>query len=292
MIDVETGKYIAASICAAVTFLGAVLPIFIKALKWTNRFQSLAGGVFLGGCLAHLIPDSVDEIRSATSNAYPITGAVAACTFFVLSAVEILSSEITKDAAANASESPSGLESIEESLTQKEDDSHVGVNDGRNRVLFSSKFRWLSVSVTTLFVIMAVHSIIEGLALGIVPDLGGVIAMTCAVAGHKPVEAFALGIVLLRDKPMRWVYWTSMLFYVILSPVGAIIAIQLRHVANGIVLGVLTALSAGTFLYIACDEWAVIFLNRHKFPVREKLWHLGLFLLGMMWMLLIALVPE
>ena len=285
MVDVDTGKYISAFICAALTFLGAVLPIFIKAFKWTNRFQSLAGGVFLGGCLAHLIPDSIADITKATTNPYPITGAVCACTFFLLSAIEILSSHITK--SATEVDSSTGRREMEENLTDP-----GASDDGKNRTLFDKKFKWLSVSVTTLYIIMDAHSIIEGLALGIVDNLGGVIGMACAVAGHKPLEAFALGLVLLRDRPVKWVYWSMMIFYVLLSPLGAIIAIQLRHLAGGVLLGVLTAMSAGTFLFIASDEWATVYLNRHNFSTGEKLWHLGMFLLGMMWMLLIALLDE
>lgn len=301
MVDVETGKYISAILCAVLTMVGAVLPICVRTVKWTGRFQSLAGGVFLGGCLAHLLPDSIDEIKQATSNPYPISGAVAAVTFFVLSAIEILSSQITKNATQQ--EEPTvkdngfSIHNQEDADKPPEeeqvahDDSMSSIDDNSDK-LYSSKFKFLSVSVSTLYIIMAVHSIIEGLAMGIVADLGGVIGMACAVAGHKPVEAFALGLIILKDKPTCWVYWCMMVFYVLLSPVGAIIAIQLRQIAGPMVLGVLSALSAGTFLFITSDEWATIFVNRTTFSISEKLWHLGLFLIGLMWMVLIALVDE
>ena len=306
MVDVETGKYISAIVCAVLTMLGAILPTCVRTVKWTGRFQSLAGGVFLGGCLAHLLPESMDDIKKATNNPYPITGAVCACTFFLLTAIEILSSQVTKQARESTCKTDdfevhhmeNNLKKVSEGDTEAPEPSHHDPESESTssvkakRALFSKRFRWLTVSVSTLYIIMCVHSVIEGLALGIVGDLGGVIGMACAVAGHKPVEAFALGLILLRDKPVCWVYWCMMVFYVLLSPVGAIIAIQLRQIAGPLALGVLSALSAGTFLFVSSDEWATIFVNRTTFSVCEKFWHLGLFLVGLLWMVLIALVDE
>ena len=287
-----TGKYIAAAVVAVATVVGCALPLFVRQIKWARRFESFAGGVFLGAGLAHLLHDSFIEI-SKVSDApdYPISTSVTAAVFFLLTAVEILSS----GSEESLSDESSGF--VPQDLPDADRDDPEGVQDATEAPpeessrlrLFGDNCGPMSLPGTTLFIIMGIHSAIEGLALGIVDSKSGVISLGLAIAGHKPIEAFALGLVLLRDKPVRWMYWCMMAFYILLSPVGTIIAVQIEEHAGGMVIGVLSAVSAGTFLYVAVDEWAYIFTHRSTLDLREKIWHLGLYMLGILWMLLIAL---
>lgn len=175
---------------------------------------------------------------------------------------------------------------------QNTEKSNFEHNDKSKMVIFSSTFHSFSVPVTVLYIIMLVHSFIEGLALGIMKQVGGVIALAIAIGGHKPIEAFALGLILVNDRPVQWLYWVMMIAYVAMSPVGIVVAVYISEIGNNLVLGIISAISAGTFVFVGCDEWAKLFMNKNVWSLSEKLWHLGLFAFGVLWMLLIAILDS
>ena len=322
-------KFICAIVCAILTFLGTVLILCIRAPKLTERAESLAGGVFFGAGFAHLFFDSTNEIFSYKKIDYPITGAITITTFIILTTIEIFSygendfhdgaKAIDDDESMNRPHTLNIDHDKNDSIDnnnlapQKEDVNDINNIDHKNHTihtnseepsigtkekkqkypeLFGKKFHVLSVAVTALFIIMLVHSFIEGLALGVMSNLSGVIALACAVGGHKPVEAFALGLIVAQDKPVQWLYWVMMITYVAMSPIGIVVAIYLSKLGNNLVLGIISAISAGTFTFIGCDEWSKMYENRNTWPLSEKLWHTGLYLLGVMWMVLIAIVDN
>ena len=114
----------------------------------------------------------------------------------------------------------------------------------------------------------------------------------CAIIGHKPVEAFALTVILFKDKPLRTLFWLLIVLYVLMSPCGIVAGIYLNKVGNSLLLGIIAGISAGTFLFVGCHEWAEMFEHKHSWPRSEKFWHLGLFAFGVLWMLLIAIVET
>ena len=320
-------KFICAIVCAVLTFLGTVLILCIRAPRLTERAESLAGGVFFGAGFAHLFFDSTNEISSYGKINYPITGSITIITFIILTTIEIFSysekdfdnneiKPIEDDEILNRphiltdenhnpidisntlpdendnSQSSNSDRSTKEST---EDPTHDRIKSSSKQKfpeLFSNKFHILSIPVTALFIIMLVHSFIEGLALGVMSNLSGVIALACAVGGHKPVEAFALGLIVAQDKPVQWLYWIMMITYVAMSPIGIVVATFLSQLGNNLVLGIISAISAGTFTFIGCDEWSKMYENGNSWPLSEKLWHTGLYLLGVMWMVLIAIVDN
>lgn len=297
-------KFICAIVCAILTFLGTVLILCIRAPRLTERAESLAGGVFFGAGFAHLFFDSTNEISAYGKIEYPITGAITITTFIILTTIEIFSyseKDFGQDSGMNPIEDDEKLnrphiieknDNIEESEKVDQPYSDSKSSDQKLPELFGKKFHLLSIPVTCLFVIMLIHSFIEGLALGVMSNLSGVIALACAVGGHKPVEAFALGLIVAQDKPVQWLYWIMMVTYVAMSPIGIVVATFLSELGNNLVLGIISAVSAGTFTFIGCDEWSKMYENRNEWPVSEKLWHTGLYLLGVLWMVLIAIVDN
>lgn len=314
-------KFICAVVCAILNFLGTVLILCIRAPKLTERAESLAGGVFFGAGFAHLFFDSTNEFFEGGKNDYPITAAITIATFIILTIAEIFSyrgknnkadennsineiddlgnntinadhqAENDSPKSANQSDSVSSGEDI--NLTVSGD--RINIEESTNkkeelREIFSKKFHPLSVPVIVLYIIMLIHSFIEGLALGVMNNLSGVIALACAVGGHKPVEAFSLGLLVSQDRPTQYIYWTMMAIYVLISPIGIVVAIFISEIGNHLVLGIISAISAGTFIFVGCDEWSKIYQNKEIWPLSEKFWHIGLYIFGILWMLLIAIV--
>lgn len=300
-LSLEVLKWICAFIVAILTFIGTLLPLCIKTETWTSRFESLAGGVFLGAGFAHLFEDSTNEIAQYGKISYPISGAIAVSTFVILTAIEILSyserdMKDHKHLYSDHSDHPD-TDQIHHDLNDIESDQQSNTigkqvkEKNKSHGFFRSKFKLLSIPATSIYIIMLVHSIIEGLALGIMNSTSGVIALTCAVGGHKPVEGFALGLFILKSGPTKWLFWIMMIVYVLMSPGGIIVAIFLSKGGNLLTLGILSAISTGTFTFVGMDEWSDIFFHKSTWSLREKLWHLGLFALGVVWMLLMA-IPQ
>jgi zinc transporter ZupT len=111
---------------------------------------------------------------------------------------------------------------------------------------------WLTI---ILMIVLSVHSFIAGLAMGVQSTLGATIDIFVAIIAHKWVEAFALGISMMRDgvPPMRMVWLAAL--YSIMSPfgslIGTILMALLEDNAAAIFTAITTGIAAGTFVYIA-----------------------------------------
>jgi zinc transporter 1/2/3 len=287
--NAELFKWISAAVIWVTTFIGSALPMWITAIKWTSRLESLAGGVFLGAGLAHLLDDSFDNLHEKSD--YPFAPAIALVMFVVLTAIELFSygehdeqfqvgEEAQKKHVYDAiNDDNQNLESLQSGgITQKVE-------------LFGKDNSQMTVPTYSLYVIMDIHSVIEGLALGIMQKDASIIAIFCAIVGHKPVEAFALSLIILKDKPTKFLFWLLVVLYTLMSPIGLITGIYLVELVNNPwVIGSIAAVSAGTFLFVGCHEWSEMFEHKQEWPCSEKSWHFGMFTLGVAWMLLIAIV--
>lgn len=291
-IKLEYLKYISAAIIWATTIIGNALPLCIRKIKWQSRLEALAGGVFLGAGLAHLLADSFEELSERVK--YPLAPAVAISTFVILTAVELFSYgehdeefhiDDNHDHAHGHTEHQHGA--LESNLLANNGEANLQENND----LFGTSSLSLTIPTISLYIIMDVHSAIEGLALGIMKTLDGVMAIFFAIVGHKPVEAFALSLIILKDRPKKWLFWFLIFIYTIMTPIGIVAGVLLtKFVENAIVMGVIAAFSAGTFLFVGAHEWSEMFEHKSKWGCGEKGWHFGMFLLGVLWMLLIAIV--
>ena len=276
-------RVIAAIVILVTTLIGSACTMCVRAAKWTSRLESLAGGVFLGAGLAHLLSDSYEDLSKVDSLKYPLAPAVALVTFIILTLVEFFSYS-EHDAQVFTGSDHEGLVDSEVTL----DNLATGPNVIPNSV-FGREMR-MSMAAISLYIIMDIHSTIEGIALGITTSWSGLIAITCAIVGHKPVEAFALALILLKERPVKLWFWVLIALYVICSPVGVVAGIFVEKISNNLVLGMIAAFSAGTFLFVGCHEWSEMFEHKNEWKTAEKWWHFGLFAIGIIWMLLIAIV--
>ncbi|OHT02115.1 ZIP Zinc transporter family protein [Tritrichomonas foetus] len=154
---------------------------------------------------------------------------------------------------------------------------------------FSETMQCLSISMISLYILLCVHCIIEGLAMGITSTWRSSVALMCAIVSHKPVEAFALGLILIKSKPTMTLYITLMIAVAMMTPIGAIIAINISSLGSHVTIGIISAFSAGTFLYVGFNEWAEMISHKIDWPINEKFWNYGLFTIGIIFMILIAL---
>ena len=273
-------RVIAGIVILITTFIGSACTMCVRAAKWTSRLEALAGGVFLGAGVAHLLTDAYDDLSKVDSLKYPLAPAVALVTFIILTLVEYFSySEHDAQPFANAEHDP---------LVDSEATLDTLPNVVPNS-MFGREMK-MSMAAISLYIIMDIHSAIEGLALGIMTTWSSLIAITCAIVGHKPVEAFALALILLKERPVKVWFWVLVGIYVFCSPIGVVVGIFVQKMSNNLVLGMIAAFSAGTFLFVGCHEWSEMFEHKNEWKLREKWWHFGMFAFGVIWMLLIAIV--
>lgn len=104
-----------------------------------------------------------------------------------------------------------------------------------------------------MVVALGLHSSIEGLALGVTDSLSGATAILVAVAGHKGLAAFALSSRLrLSYSPLP--LFLMLAIWCLISPVACLAGALGLGTAEGIVLGIIMAVAAGTFLFIGIVE--------------------------------------
>ena len=108
-----------------------------------------------------------------------------------------------------------------------------------------------------LMIALSVHSIFEGLALGLSKKESEVMNMAIAILAHKGAAGLSLGISLIKTFPddhslIRWLVFT----FSIATPLGVLLGMVLAN-AGDIYEIVFSSLAAGTFVYIGCSEVVV-----------------------------------
>lgn len=125
------------------------------------------------------------------------------------------------------------------------------------------------MSAYLLAIALSLHSVkprqlFEGMAIGIQSDDSKIAALGLSVMFHKLPEAFALGVNLNKHPEART--RVVVLIFTLSTPIGILISMLIEGVFPS-VEGIVLALSAGTFLYIAACEIVVeeFSVSKHKY---------------------------
>eukprot|EP00392_Amoebophrya_sp_AT5.2_P011937 g12027.t1 len=101
---------------------------------------------------------------------------------------------------------------------------------------------------------LSVHSVFEGIVIGIAPDFQNAAMVSFCVLAHKWAAAFAIGTAFATaNVPERKIYGYVSIFAVS-TPVGIVLGILISSIQGGAFLGCTNAIAAGTLLYIAMSE--------------------------------------
>lgn len=329
MVSLETLQYIFAGVIWITTIIGNVLPLFVVSPTWISRCEAGTGGVFLGGALAHLLDDSYEKFNEYNEGAknpieYPLPPGICLGTFAVLTIIELFTyseSDATKEVYGSdneiieeedQSEEVSLNDIQEEQVDSKEDENKdqavkedsqsvkevddvekdKTVKKGKKRMIeFGKDFSKITGNMIALYCVLCIHSALTGLSLGIIDDEGSVIGIFAAIVGHKPLESFALSMIILKDKPKPWFFALMVFIFSLFTPLAVVAGVKIQNEGDDLKTAYVTAFSAGTFLTVGCHEWSQMVSSKSKWTALEKFWHILFFCIGMLWMLLIALVP-
>jgi zinc transporter 1/2/3 len=214
-------KIAAALIIFIISLAIAIYPLKKKrALKHSESFElgeALASGIFLGAAFFHMLPDAIKLFgKLYGSITYPIPEMICVLGFLLLLFLERLS--------VNTSNTASNLQS-------------------KNTIPY------------ILTLILIIHAVTEGAALGIGATASETLMLFIAIIAHKGSESFALCVTLLKHElPFKRVL-LIVIFFSLMTPLGISLGTainQFAFVKNGeLVAAVFNAFAAGTFLYIS-----------------------------------------
>nr|XP_056709488.1 zinc transporter ZIP1 [Euleptes europaea] len=240
-----------------------------KALSLVSCF---AGGVFLGTCLLDLIPDYLSSISKALADLgvtlfFPLQEFILAMGFFLVLVMEQIVLAY-KDPSGSLEETQSLLGSASyNSATIQDRDWPDGPlprqlpREGRLREPPHFHVDFNSHSVIRCFVLLlalSLHSIFEGLAVGLQEGSAQALEICLALLIHKGAIAFSLSFKLLQSRLRSRAVAGCLVLFSVMTPLGIGLGIALTEapvaILHGLSRSVLEGLAAGTFVYITFLE--------------------------------------
>ncbi|KAK0182060.1 hypothetical protein PV327_000231 [Microctonus hyperodae] len=150
-------------------------------------------------------------------------------------------------------------------------------------------------SVRGLLAVIALsfHAIFEGLAVGLEPSLSSVVYLAGAIATHKLVIAFCVGMELYVTGASTRTILGYLSIFSMVTPIGIILGVALGYFNNdsenlGATPTILQGMAAGTLLYVVFFE----VLGRERANDKSGLLQLAAIITGFMLMLGLQLVSE
>lgn len=230
-------KVLFAAVVAAIGLTGTLLPGVLREQASSERALAIsdtfAGGVLGGAGLLHLLPNGIDNFHVVFPRlGYPLGLLLAGVGFLLILLIE----------GVIATDRPAPEGNPRSPAVQHEPGGHV---DSRHQ----------APSPVILLMVLSVHSVILGLALGAQTALAGTVVVFLAVVAHKAAAGFALGVGYERAGFVHRHAIPQLAFFSAMTPlgivVGAGVGVALTGDASVLFEAIFDSLGAGTFVYIA-----------------------------------------
>ncbi|XP_013783195.1 zinc transporter ZIP1-like [Limulus polyphemus] len=296
------------------TFTCGTLPILlVKWFKQTNTTQGLqvtgrsvisfllcvGGGVLLETCFVHLLPEVRASFEqhwlreNSSSYHFPIPELIVCLGFLAVYILE----EVLFAALGNSRPTENGLgrDSPHQGLLLTDRNRPDSGTDrstlqtvGLSSYPTSPKFFFRGFII---ILALSVHSVFEGFAVGLQDNVKETWMLFIAVAMHKFVISFIVGLELYSDGTHTITVLVYMAVFATMSPLGMLVAIVTESSLQrspDLVVGTLNGLATGTLVYVTFFE----ILQREKnSPLRSLLQLLAL-LIGFIIMVVIQWVTS
>ncbi|CAG7818392.1 unnamed protein product [Allacma fusca] len=259
--------------------------------KIVSILNCFAAGIFLGTCLLHLFPDVRQNVTKAMEQidpeeTFPFAEFTIAMGFFLLLTIEQILADIRErrlnrlvtwnpnvvSTSANVSVQPdvSGddfqeMEDDNASLVARESGPgnhnievpHNHESSGHHSqsiVTPDDQESYHSIRLAAMIVALSIHSTFEGVAIGVQTTKEEVIQITSALAIHKLVIAFSLGLALVQSNIGTMKAVLLGFIFAITSPLGIAVGLGVtlyeKDLDGSLTVGILQGMAAGTFLYV------------------------------------------
>jgi len=237
-------KLIAVSICLVLSFFAILFTraqFFQKHPNALSYANSAGGGVILAVACSHLIPEVIEGFADMELD-YPV-----GMTLILIGYILILLLEKVLFQHDHAHDRvPVNNQKAQKNtyLIEEEDEDVIEIHK-KNSI----------ITPIVLVIAVGLHSIFEGIVLGVQTESSGTVSLMIALICHKPITTLFVGIVMVKEKvPNNWFILLAVITCVA-APMGIGIGILIiESGAPEIVFATLSALAAGTFIYIATTE--------------------------------------
>lgn len=118
-----------------------------------------------------------------------------------------------------------------------------------------------------LLLALSVHSIFEGLAIGVAADMSQVLSTTAAVLAHKAFAGYALGSSMVASQMKEGHFLVLCLVFACCSVVGVFMGMlfeQFSGAEDSTSTGIIQAMVSGTFLYVSIVEIGMKEIMMHR----------------------------
>ncbi|CAL8354437.1 unnamed protein product [Arctogadus glacialis] len=265
--------------------------------RWLGLLSCFAGGVLLATCLLDLLPDYLEGMTQACNTAglkskFPLPEFIMAMGFFLVLVLEQIVLAFKDPGPAPASEDRRSLladanikarASIDRSHSHCHQGEEGGEGGGHSQADVTSRS---ALRAFLLVFSLSLHSVFEGLAVGLLGDGARVAEEVCAaLLLHKSVVSFSLSLKLVRARLRRPVVAGGVLLFAATSPLGVGLGLLLATETTRasppqhlMARSTLEGVAAGTFLYVTFLE----ILPPHELTSsgRDPLARVGALLLG------------
>ncbi|XP_065844785.1 zinc transporter ZIP1-like [Oscarella lobularis] len=291
--------------------LGRQVSSFRSVLDhWLLLFTGI-GGVFLGTGLLHLIPESSEKFESynnkngSTHVDYPVTELCIGLGFIFVFLLEQGIALCQPDSSAENAENFS-MEKKEVDISGEKDDpkNTYGTTSDTAQIVDADSTKGKeevgeevvnpSLKDIILFLVLYLHGIFEGLALGLLDSVAKVLALLFGVAVHKAVILASLVIQLVKKNVKKTKSLLLIGIFSAVTPLGIIVGIVMDVTGNKetpegeLASGILGAFATGTLFYVIFMEILPEALKSQSYSFRK-----GLFvLLGFAVIALLTLIPD
>ncbi|KAM5170435.1 zinc transporter ZIP1-like [Mantella aurantiaca] len=235
----------------------------------------IAGGVFLAACLLDIVPDFLGDMKEAMEKNQILTDfplpefilGVGVLLVLIIERIVLECSHSMTEETAPLLSSPTHSPAVDENGHRH---SYGGQNhdvEPRGRHFHVDFNAHSSFRSFMLILSLSLHSIFEGIAIGLQNGQSEVLQIAIAILIHKSIIAVSLSLLLMQSNvKTRW-FVMSIVMFALMSPVGIAIGIGvMQNEANesSLVQSILEGLAAGTFVYITFLEILPHELNSNK----------------------------
>ncbi|KAJ1080970.1 hypothetical protein NDU88_001158 [Pleurodeles waltl] len=254
--------------------------------KIISLLSCFAGGVFLATCLLDLVPDYLSSINNAldalnVTLEFPLQEFIIAMGFFLILVMEQIVLAY-KDQSGSMEETRALLGSSVENNVQAPHWLDVPAPESRRHSEVHVHIDLNSHSALRSFILvfsLSLHSVFEGLAVGLQEDSSKVLEICVALLLHKSIIAFSVTLKLVQSRLRHRVVLFCLILFAIMSPLGIGIGVSLSEsggTVNQLTRSVMKGIATGTFIYITFLEILPHELNSNK----ERIPKLIVLLLG------------
>ncbi|XP_007543084.1 zinc transporter ZIP1 [Poecilia latipinna] len=268
-------KLVALVVLLSVTMLFGFVPLCVvraggrcggdpeRRRRLLALISCFSGGVFMATCLLDLLPDFLQSIGEAFRDAgiklqFPLPEFIVAMGFFLVLVLEQIVLAFKDQSPPQLEErralmADSGVQTAGGGLAQRRRGSAEPAGP-----LHAAPGSQSALRAFVLVFSLSLHSVLEGLAVGLLQRGQEVLEVCLALLIHKSVIAFSLSAALSQGRLRRAVVSGCLLTFAVMSPLGIALGVGLTESRmspqHRLARCTLQGLAAGTFLYITFME--------------------------------------